>query len=210
MEIIGEIKTKRELAEAYILPIAKWYPTKYTKEQYIDAICSAGKVHELLGVDAKTIARLHKTIFVGRDEKHKPQPITQILAYYEYKYCAKCDRCLLSINFQNSKAKKDGKSTECKQCRAKYLRENNGIVNAQKARRNARKLQASMKWGQKGIIEFYESCPKGFHVDHIIPLQGKYICGLHVLHNLQYLPALENQQKHNYHESEEYWSISAT
>lgn len=210
MEIIGETKTKRELAEAYILPLKKWYPTKYTKEQYIDAICSAGKVHELLGVDAKTVARLHKIIFEGRSEKHKPLPITQIIAYYGYKYCPKCDRCLLPINFQNSKAKKDGKSSECKQCRAKYLQENSGIVNAQKARRKAKKLQASMQWGQKGITEFYEGCPAGYHVDHIIPLQGKYVCGLHVLSNLQYLPALENQQKHNYHDSEKYWTISNT
>lgn len=207
MEIIGEIKTKRELAEAYILPIEKWYPTKYTKEQYIDAICSAGKVHELLGVDAKTIARLHKTIFVGRDEKNKPQPITQILTHYGYKYCAKCDRCLLSINFQNSKAKKDGKSTECKQCRAEYLK--TGIGNAQTARRNARKLQASVLWDQEGITEFYENCPEGHHVDHIIPLQGKYVCGLHVLSNLQYLSASDNHCKGNYHDSEKLWKINS-
>lgn len=203
MEIIGEIKTKRELAEAYILPIEKWYPTKYTKEQYIDAICSTGKVHELLGVDAKTIARLHKIIFEGRSEKNKPQPITQIVAYYGYKHCHSCDRCLLPTNFQNKQTTKDGKADICKQCRAAYIK--TGIGNAQKARRNARKLQATVNWGQEGINDFYQKCPEGFHVDHVIPLQGKYVCGLHVIDNLQYLPALENQQKHNYHESEEFW-----
>jgi hypothetical protein len=210
MEIIGEIKTKRELAEAYILPLEKWYPTKYTKEQYIDAICSAGRVYETLGVDAKTVARLHRIIFEGRSEKNKPQPITQIVNYYGYKHCHSCDRCLLPINFQNSQSKKDGKSSECKQCRAKYIQDNSGIVNAQKARRNAIKVSATVLWDQKGITEFYERCPKGYHVDHVIPLQGKYVCGLHILSNLQYLPALENQQKHNYHESEEYWLISKT
>lgn len=208
MEIIGDIKTKRKLAEQYIFSLEKWYPLKYTREQYIEAICSPGKVHEFLGVDAKTINRLHKIIFEGRDEKNKPQPINQILAYYGYKHCYKCDRCLLADNFQNSIAKKDGKSSECKQCRAIYLK--TGIGNAQKARRNARKIQASVSWGQEGITEFYQNCPEGFHVDHIIPLQGKYVCGLHVLANLQYLSALENQQKHNYHESEEYWAISTT
>lgn len=208
MEIIGDVKTKRELAEQYILSLEKWYPVKYTRQQYIDAICSPGKVHELLGVDAKTINRLHKVIFEGRDEKNKPQPITQILTHYGYKYCAKCDRCLTPINFQNSQNRKDGKATECKQCRASYLR--TGIGNAQTARRNAKKLQAAMSWGQKGITEFYENCPKDYHVDHVIPLQGKYVCGLHILDNLQYLPAIENQQKHNYHESEENWLGSNT
>lgn len=208
MEIIGEIKTKRELAEAYILPLEKWYPTKYTKEQYIDAICSAGRVYETLGVDAKTVARLHRIIFIGRSEKNKPKPITQIVNYYGYKHCHSCDRCLLPINFQNKQTTKDGKADICKQCRAEYL--NSGIGNAQKARRNAVKLNATVSWEQDGINEFYKNCPEGYHVDHIIPLQGKYVCGLHVLGNLQYLSALENQQKRNYHESEEYWVISKT
>lgn len=208
MEIIGDIKTKRELAEQYILSLEKWYPVKYTRQQYIDAVCSPGKVHELLGVDAKTVARLHKIIFDGRNEKNKPQPITQIVSYYGYKYCHNCNRCLLPINFQNKQTSKDGKADICKLCRAEYIK--SGVGNAQKARRNAAKLHASVLWGQEGITDFYKNCPEGFHVDHIIPLQGKYVCGLHVISNLQYLPASENQQKHNYHESEKYWAISNT
>ena len=57
--------------------------------------------------------------------------------------------------------------------------------------------QGLAKYYATEIRAFYRSCPPGHHVDHIIPLRGKTVCGLHVPINLQYLPSGENMQKGN-------------
>lgn len=57
---------------------------------------------------------------------------------------------------------------------------------------------AMPKWVNiSAICEIYDNCPKEHHVDHIIPIRGKNLCGLHVPCNLQYLPADENLKKRN-------------
>lgn len=69
---------------------------------------------------------------------------------------------------------------------------------AREAKRRAKKLKATPSWADiTGIELFYMMCPEGYHVDHIVPLQGKNVSGLHCLANLQYLPAQENLRKYN-------------
>ena len=69
---------------------------------------------------------------------------------------------------------------------------------AKEAKRRALKIQAIPKWVDLEAVEqFYTNCPKGYEVDHIIPLKGKQVSGLHVLNNLQYLTKSENASKGN-------------
>ena len=79
-----------------------------------------------------------------------------------------------------------------------YQLNNRHLLNAISAKRRAMKLKATPKFANlEKIKEIYKNCPKGYHVDHIIPLQGREVCGLHVEWNLQYLPAKENSSKSN-------------
>jgi 5-methylcytosine-specific restriction endonuclease McrA len=66
------------------------------------------------------------------------------------------------------------------------------------AKYRASQLKATPKFANlKKIREIYKNCPKGYHVDHIVPLQGKEVCGLHVEWNLQYLTPSQNSSKSN-------------
>jgi hypothetical protein len=63
-----------------------------------------------------------------------------------------------------------------------------------------RKAQQVPPWANiEAIKQVYLTCPDGYHVDHIIPLKGKLVSGLHVETNLQHLPAKENMQKRNHY-----------
>lgn len=75
-----------------------------------------------------------------------------------------------------------------------------GYWSAKVAEYRAKKKQRTPAWADLTAIEsFYNACPPGFEVDHIIPLNGKNVSGLHVLNNLQYLTRIENASKGNNH-----------
>jgi len=74
------------------------------------------------------------------------------------------------------------------------------------AKRNATILQRTPKWDADAhlIVAKYQVAAmlsretgEPYHVDHIIPLQGKYVSGLHVFSNLRVIPGSDNVKKSN-------------
>ena len=79
-----------------------------------------------------------------------------------------------------------------------WQKANPGRCRAIGAKRRSAKLQRTPVWADHLVISMiYEDCPAGHQVDHIYPLQGDTVSGLHVPWNLQYLTKSENCSKGN-------------
>jgi len=87
-----------------------------------------------------------------------------------------------------------------------WKKDNAGYVNHYCNMRYVKKKQRMPSWADPDAIrKIYEDCaalnegngPRSYHVDHIIPLQGKTVSGLHVENNLQILKASDNLAKSN-------------
>jgi hypothetical protein len=86
-----------------------------------------------------------------------------------------------------------------------WKKKNRSKLNASLWKYRAAKLRANVNWANEFFIrEIYDlaqlrSKATGikWHVDHIVPLKSKIVCGLHVENNLQVIPAIANVLKSN-------------
>lgn len=89
-----------------------------------------------------------------------------------------------------------------------WQKNNKGKVNANTALRHSAKMQRTPKWlsnvdklkikclYQVAAMYSRES-DEAWHVDHIVPLQGENVSGLHVPWNLRVIPGTDNIRKSN-------------
>lgn len=87
---------------------------------------------------------------------------------------------------------------------------NKDVKAALSAKRRSAKLNRTPKWLTADDIEHMQALYSvaamiqresgvEYHIDHIIPLQGKFVSGLHVPDNLRVIPAVDNLKKSNKH-----------
>ena len=136
------------------------------------------------------------------------------------KKCSHCKQFKNLFEFHKNKLTEDGLHKWCKNCRKeakngtnskcslKWQKLNSYKVNARNKEYKQKKRNSMPAWANKFFIEEAYHLAQirtklfGFswHVDHIIPLQGKNVCGFHIETNLQVIPAKENLIKGNKHQ----------
>lgn len=125
--------------------------------------------------------------------------------------CSECARLEAKQSYYLSNGKEKQRTLKCKTNKANWRKKNKGRVNSWTAKRYLAKIQRTPKWltqdQLKEIEDFYLMAqqletvfPWKQSVDHIVPLQGSTVSGLHVPWNLQILSAKANIQKGNKHD----------
>lgn len=173
----------------------------YTVGKLLEALISTNSIEEAsdyLGYSINPIKQsirelLHpifdnrsKSFFNSSHSRATPWNQTLLLSI-GFKPCGECKTIRKSSDFYLSKDNNTGKYSYCKFCcRIKASKQKYYIY------------QRTPDWSDlNAISKFYSNCPEGYEVDHIVPLRGKLVSGLHVVNNLQYLPILENRSKGN-------------
>ncbi len=114
-------------------------------------------------------------------------------------YISNTDKCLEATKLSRIKDK-ELNSSSYKKVEKEYCLLNIGARRAIGARYRASKFRAIPSWEtdeDRRLLKLIYENKEDSHVDHILPLQGEFICGLHTPLNLQYLTEKENLSKGN-------------
>ena len=112
--------------------------------------------------------------------------------------CRRCDTCKRLIRITH-RTKWNKRNPEVLRKAVKKWIKNNPERRAWYRRSHKNNVKSNCPvWVDKNELkQVYSNCPSGFEVDHIVPLKGKIVSGLHVPWNLQYLTREANLKKTN-------------
>ena len=139
---------------------------------------------KLRAIDAATKARNRDKVLARKAEYRRKQG-GKVLAY--------------NAAYRERNREKD------REWKRAYAKKNPHVYREARARRRATEISATPAWADVMKIQgVYAECLRRstetgvrHHVDHIVPLQGRHVCGLHVYENLRVIPWHENARKSN-------------
>lgn len=123
----------------------------------------------------------------------------------KYKKCQNCLKRMRRdrrprVNEEKKRRRRERPEWQSEQDKRAAIREK-AYRSLLRKKRQSQLILAKPPWitrqERDAIRKFYKDTPEGCTVDHIIPIMGKNVCGLHLLVNLQYLPRKENIYKGN-------------
>ena len=160
------------------------------------------KAGESLGYSANPLKQeIRKVLLPLFEDRHKGDFTTtsggdcrwrlELLELINYKHCSLCNTTIRLQDFGKDKSdSRLGISSYCRSCGLAKSKQHKFYI-----------IERTPEWCDLDkISEIYNKCPKSMVVDHIIPLRGKAVSGLHVPENLQYLSASDNMKKLNKYE----------
>lgn len=212
-----------ELKECFYgdLVFEMWPTTVFSVETFLNTI--SHKEYSLeadLAVHHRKYSYILEYFWPNRFKGSNNKICKYILFSYNKKLCTQCNIIKYLVDYSKDNTNPDKLDNRCRDCvknNSIDYRINNKEKSNEQSRNNyynhkdtyiARNIMykthrkiATPPWADLcKIKEIYDNCPKDYHVDHVIPLKGKLVSGLHVENNLQYLTIQDNLKKSNKYE----------
>jgi hypothetical protein len=158
---------------------------------------------EIISAKNKVIYQNNRKELCRKNKEYRDKNKEKILAKKKKRYEENKEKLLVRSKEQYIKHK-EKRLARCKE----YRKENKGKIRAHWGKRRADKRNRTPKWLSKDDLWILENAYElaqirgnmfgiDWHVDHIIPLRGTSVSGLHVPNNIQVVPANWNLRKSN-------------
>lgn len=196
--------TKISRAEAKALGLKRYFTGEPCKNGHVaEKDTSGGGCVECRRERKKTKVE-QRRIAEGREKRYKPkdeEDRRRHLAEYKREWFEKNKESQLSRITAWAKENRD----RVRENKARYRRANQVIGRVHVVKRRAAQMDRTPSWADHEMIKFFyatreymtKETGQEWHVDHIVPLRGKNVCGLHNQFNLQVVPAQFNMKKGN-------------